>query len=205
MQDIFTGDASSTPTHLNVFGSQLVFACTISAAYGQEPCVFNPATGAATLVADMVPGPGNSNPGSFKEFNGKMYFSARTSAVATAPYELHVWDGASTPTLVYDSEPGQSGSPQVLTVLGSKLFMIAYHSAYGKELWVFDGSTMALALDETPGTGSKIPGGMTDFQSTLLVGYTDGLRTVGIRPSSTPSPSPSLTASSTASSSASGT
>ena len=60
------------------------------------------------LVADINPGPENSDPDGFTEFGGNLYFRASTAETGEELYRIEA--GSTTPTLVADINPGPGWS-----------------------------------------------------------------------------------------------
>ena len=75
------------PSELTVFGDKLYFRATINNLYGYELFVFDKDTQEITLVEDNMPGSIESYPSHFAEYEGKLFFSARSPGVG---HELHV-------------------------------------------------------------------------------------------------------------------
>ena len=88
----------------------------------------------ASFVADPDPLTSGSDPGQMTEFDGDLYFTAKTEALGR---ELYKTDGTEAGTvLVKDIIPGSSGSsPTNLTVVGGSLFFVA-----GSGIWKTDGT-----------------------------------------------------------------
>src|SRR5829696_4607107 len=76
-----------------------------------------------TLIADINPGPGNSDPADFTEFGGDLYF--RASAAETGR-ELYRLDGESGTLSLIDINPGvQDSIPREFTAFGGDLYFRA--------------------------------------------------------------------------------
>ena len=97
------------------------------------------------LLKDIWKGPASSNPRSFNEMNGKLYFTAKTWDYG---YELWVTDGTTEGTYMVkdiyfdylDSEP------YGMTVFRDKLYFIATSEDEGRELWVSDDTSEGTEL-----------------------------------------------------------
>ncbi len=115
------------------------------------------------LVKDINPSVGgyynsyplSSSPYNFKEFNGKLYFTANDGENGN---ELWVSDGTTAGTqLLVDIRPGSSNDGSYasnLTEFNDKLYFTANDGVNGNELWVSDGTTAGtqLLVDIRPGS-----------------------------------------------------
>jgi ELWxxDGT repeat protein len=129
--------------------------------------------GTISLVADINPNNGDSDPGEFKVFNDKLYFSAFDGIER----ELWVYDGSSTPEKVADINPGGSSFPSDLTVFNNKLYFSATDSSAGRELWVYDGAFTIARVEDINDTGDSLrllEGFLTVFKNKLYFSATDG-------------------------------
>jgi ELWxxDGT repeat protein len=86
------------------------------------------------LVADLVPGPGSSDPQGLTAAGGRLYFSAWDE-----PHGRELWtsDGTAAGTrLVDDIAPGAfSSAPMLLTPVAGRLFFTADDGLVGREPW----------------------------------------------------------------------
>lgn len=113
------------------------------------------------MVKDINP-TGNSEPGDFIEFKGKMYFRANDGVNDD---ELWVTDGTESGTKMLKNINAQWGSwPYKFTVMDDYLFFIADDSVNGEELWVTDGTEAGTRMvkDINP-TGDSNPGRYSGF------------------------------------------
>jgi ELWxxDGT repeat protein len=104
------------------------------------------------MVKDLVPGPANSNPATWVELNGAVYFIA---GATPATRKLWKTDGTEAGTTPVKDIP-QGG---VLRTANGLLFFRAYDDTYGVELWKSDGTeagTVRVA-DVNPGGGGSLP------------------------------------------------
>ena len=83
--------------------------------------------GTISLVADINPNNGDSDPGEFKVFNDKLYFSAFDGIER----ELWVYDGSSIPTMVADINDNGDSIPNGLTVFNNRLYFGVAHDQFG--------------------------------------------------------------------------
>jgi hypothetical protein len=139
LKDIGTGTNVTGPTNLKVAIGKLFFAQDVNSG---KALFASDGTSGGTLVAQY-----DVAPQWLTEYNGKLYFSAYTTANGR---ELWSSDGTQLGTqLLKDIEAGSgNGAPGALYVAGGKLFFTAFTSANGRELWVSDGTE--------PGTGMVI-------------------------------------------------
>jgi len=169
--DLATGPANSTPSELTVIDGKLYFSAEGNNAtdgnVGRELYVYDPASGEATLIADLAAGEEGSDPSSITALAGKVYFVAygNNTTDGEVGEELYVHDPVTGQTkLAADIFAGVDGSsPDQLTVAGGKLYFVAYGNDgtddIGRELYVLDPTTdeASLVADLNEGGGSSYP------------------------------------------------
>ena len=103
------------------------------------------------LAAEMEAGATGSSLYSAVTYNGKIYYSASTSATGR---ELFSFDGTNV-ELVADLNPGSAdglySSGGVIGVFNNKLFLKGDDGTTGFELYAYDGTSIDLIADVTPG------------------------------------------------------
>ncbi|MEZ5988818.1 MAG: hypothetical protein R3F30_06790 [Planctomycetota bacterium] len=109
----------------------------------------------------------------FAQIGPITYFSARTQASGT---ELWATLGTKASTqMVADLWPGKGNSdPAEMTVVGSLLFFVASDPTNGRELRVFNGTSVALVADIVPGIDGSDPSGLAALGSKLVFAADDG-------------------------------
>jgi ELWxxDGT repeat protein len=122
-----------------------------------------------SIVADIEEGAVGSNPDSLFVANGKLLFSATTTATGT---ELWTSDGTADGTvLVSDINVGAatSSSPKFFANLTGSIFFQATTETEGVEIWKTDGTTAGTTLfrDVNLGVNSSTPGPFTLLGETL--------------------------------------
>ncbi len=107
---------------------------------GRELWVYDAATGEASLVADIYPGPEGSWPTDSAVYDGRLFFAADGGETGR---ELWAFDAATGEAeLVADINPGPaSAHPQYLTVYDDRLFFNAVDPLFGSQLWAYDAQT----------------------------------------------------------------
>jgi len=110
---------------------------------------------AAQLVADVNPGPQDSDPGGFAELNGEIFFSAaiQSNNFGSPNKELWKTDGTASGTLlVKEIRSGPDGSnPGQFTNVNGTLFFVANDGIHGPELWKTDGTAVGtVAVTDNP-------------------------------------------------------
>ncbi|HSL82720.1 MAG TPA: hypothetical protein VLF66_08075 [Thermoanaerobaculia bacterium] len=113
------------------------------------------AAGAAAQVAELVPGPGGSNPHAFAVFQDQLYFAATTPETGE---ELFRFDG-STASLAADTYPGTDGGKIFgLTDFDGRLYFARSAPNGDQQVWRFDGTTAepVTAINAAPG---RVAGG----------------------------------------------
>lgn len=179
VKDIAPGTTDSGPEQLTAIGDLLYFSAGDQYAYNWDnrdrELWKSDGTEAGTVqVTDIAPGSGTSDPVAMTEFNGELYFRARSSG-----YNFELWkaDGAGAYSQVKEINPGSNGSyPSNFTKVGDRLFFNANNGTSGNELWVTDGTSEGTTQvgDLLPGSLSSSPEGLTSFNGLLYFSATDG-------------------------------
>jgi len=150
------GNFSSTsymqPGYLQAFGDKLIFSKDDSAGNGPdwEPWISDGSSSASKLK-DIWPGDGGSDFISCLEFNSKCYAEADDRSHGS---ELWVTDGTESGTHmvkdIYEGTDsynrGHGSVPTNLTIVGNKLFFIAFDTIQGISLWKSDGTENGTVL-----------------------------------------------------------
>ncbi|WP_168205895.1 ELWxxDGT repeat protein [Geobacter sp. FeAm09] len=152
---------------------------------GAEPYLVK--DGAVTLIKDINPGSGDSNPIGFTPLNGKICFFASDGT----NYGLWVTDGTAAGTTQVKTFQANnvdkaanatiakqiSGGPAELTAFNGKLYFAANDGTNGTELWVTDGTAtgtvMVKDINTTAGA-SSYPRSLAVMGSKLYFSATDG-------------------------------
>lgn len=97
---------------------------------GAELYRTNGTVGGTSLVKDINPGTGSSEPSKYFEFDGKLFFQTATSAGTNR--EIAYTDGTSAGTVEIDVFPGTTGSnPNYLTLFNGKYYFAASFQSSG--------------------------------------------------------------------------
>src|SRR5262249_8372533 len=118
------GSAGSDPSGFTLFNpngvQRLLFAA--SGPQGRELYQLD-TSGNVSLLFDVNPGPGSSDPVMLVEFSGKLYFSAFTPATGR---EAYVVNNGGNVSLIADLNPGPASSnPSALYQFASNLYFSA--------------------------------------------------------------------------------
>ena len=158
-----TGDAISpaqpfitNPWQMGLHRDELVFAAD-DGVHGFELWISDGTDAGTEMLADLNPGPGDSNPQHFTSFRNFAYFQAWSDQHGVELYRTNGTAGGT--GLVIDLEPGQSSSGAVpLTVVGDSLLLAAATAAEGMELWRTNGTGPGTRLvrDIRPGPDSSL-------------------------------------------------
>ena len=118
-----TGDSNLSP-----------IAETDNNSLGRELWISNGRVNGNTLLKDIHPGKGSSNPQGFTSVGAKTYFSADDGQSGE---ELWVSDGTEAGTfLLSDINPGpKDSSPRAITEVDGAIYFSAKTDRYGRELW----------------------------------------------------------------------
>jgi ELWxxDGT repeat protein len=136
------------PTQLTAMGNK-VFFWSNDGTDGRELWVSDGSAAGTTLVKDINPGPGDSDPGTNSNclavVGSTLFFAANDGVTGT---ELWKTDGTAAGTvLVKDINPGTNGSgPTSLTSFNGKVYFSADDGTNGRQLWVSDGTTDGTAM-----------------------------------------------------------
>ncbi|MCB2179572.1 hypothetical protein KQH54_00455 [bacterium] len=120
------------------------------------------------LVADIYPGPNSGNPSEFIEFQGNLNFKAN----GVNGYELYEYDGTDV-FLIDDIIPsGESFLPSDFAIFNNELYFSAFGQNtsgedVGRELFRYDGISVELVEDFTPGLASSSPMALTVYDGAL--------------------------------------
>jgi ELWxxDGT repeat protein len=155
-----------------------VFFANEEAAHGKELWVSDGTSMGTTMLKDIEPGLGASNPSNFYiDANGNyLYFTARTAAEG-----LELWrtDGTEAGTIMLsDIEPGAADSdPSILFKDGNLVYFSTLTTLYGYEIWVSDGTVAGTHLlkDIEPGNSNLYNiGGFIKWNSKVYFGVSLG-------------------------------
>jgi ELWxxDGT repeat protein len=179
VMDIAPGSTDSSPEGLTAIGDLLYFSAGDRYAYNWDDrnreLWKSDGTEAGTVqVTDIAPGSRTSDPYGMTEFEGEIYFRARSSG---HDYELWKVDDMGSSFLVKDIHPGSNASyPWNFTVVGDSLFFSANDGASGYELWATDGTTDGTkrVADIAPESESSSPEYLTPFNGYLYFSANDG-------------------------------
>jgi len=161
IQDINPGEQDGRPDRFIEYNGQLIFRATTEDS-GAELWISDGTEDGTRLLKDINPdsdfSAGNSNPGNFIEFDGRVFFSARAPGSGT---ELWVTDGTEDGTQLFkDIQEGEdNGAPRDFVIFQGQLWFTATTEAESSELWVSDGTEAGteLFLDINPGSGVGNP------------------------------------------------
>lgn len=151
------------PDNSLVVGNTYFFT-GLDQAHGRELWKSDGTAAGTQLVADLVPGAGDSDPQGFVQMNGILYFGAAG--------ELWRSDGTTAgTTAIFDESPFGSDVTQNIAVLGNKLLFTSYVNGQNTgQLWVSDGTaagtTMLTSFTPTGG-GDPAVMGLTTFDGAV--------------------------------------
>ncbi|MDT0294601.1 ELWxxDGT repeat protein [Mesonia ostreae] len=144
------------PKYLTVFNNQLIMNSVLneSNTYNRELFEFD---GTGLVLLKNIQNGGESNPYSFIEFNGSLYFAADGGSDGIEPW---VTDGTeSGTTQIADINFSSDGSNPFtnggIAVSNGKIILNAKDNPHGTELWGIDGTTNGTNLIKDIKTGSS--------------------------------------------------
>jgi trimeric autotransporter adhesin len=164
--DLAPGQDNGNPVNLRAFGGKLFFVPQNAGAGSGEIWTSDGTT--ASLLADIEPGSGRSDPAFLGQVGAFLLFSAKTSATGR---ELWRTDGTAAGTsLVTDIHSGTAdgvlrsdqGHVRALSAVssGGRVFFTADDGTHGEELWVSDGTAagtrMVKDVNPSPGGSSQL-------------------------------------------------
>lgn len=126
-----------------------------------------------SIVDDIIPGASGGNPGFLTAFNNALYFNAKDG---THGRELWMYNAQTTPSMVYDLNPGGSDGTAMgydvsnsYVVIGTNMYMTATNGVTGAELYQYNGSgNPVLAADiDTLAGGSSEPQALVAYNGKL--------------------------------------
>jgi ELWxxDGT repeat protein len=170
-------ESISTPTVVAV-GNQVLFAAGASQdPAGQELWASDGTTAGTTLVKDINPGPGDSNPDQLTYARGRLLFMADDGVTGRLPW---ISDGSAAGTLRLLNTPvfrptGNSGAANYFA-FGSGALFTADNGVTGSELWFTDGTAANTYLikDINPGSATSNPLWFVQLGSQVLFDADDG-------------------------------
>lgn len=128
-------------------------------------------TGALAQTPVRLTGIGSSgsDPKEFATYNGRLYFSAKTSTDGQEVYSTNATTVGTSLLKNINTDAGQGADPRDFTEYNGKLYFSATAGSSGRELWVTDGSASGTVLvkDIFPGGGSGDPKELTSCNGRL--------------------------------------
>ena len=140
IDDIFSGQTSSLPSHFTALDEKLYFTARDIDTPQRDLWVYDPEAAAAPLRLNLFPNDfiaGDTVPGNLISFDGKIYLTADEFGIGN---ELMVYDpqtGVLEPASDINAGPASSNPGSLTEALG-KLYFSADDGFNGRELWVFD-------------------------------------------------------------------
>ena len=124
-----------------------------------------------SLVKDINPGAGFSNPRQLTQVGNLVYFTATDGVNG-----IKLWKENGTAAGTVPLGPANS-NPQELTAVGSTLFFSATDATRGTELWKTNGTPAGTVLvrDIKQNAGSSFPSELTNVNGTLFFRADDGI------------------------------
>lgn len=183
VKDINTTEpGGSHPSNLTVVGNTLFFSASDGAAnHGTELWKTDGTEAGTVMVKDIWGGTTSSDPSSFFNFNGVLYFSAHADIPLMAgTAQLWKSDGTEAGTVVSFRAIYRGCCPANLTNFNGTLYYTFGVTMNGYELWMVNNSDgynhQAGSINSTdPGTSDAFPASLTVFNNQLYCSATDGI------------------------------
>jgi ELWxxDGT repeat protein len=145
-------------------------------ALGVEPWLLTGAPGGGSVILDINPGPGSSNPGTMVRAGNLVYFMASDGVHGS---ELWVTNGTAAGThMVEDITPGPfSTAWNWLAGIGDTLYFTPLAPGVGYELWVSDSTEAGTVMlkDINPGSAHSLPGPVVEFNGAVYFTANNGV------------------------------
>ena len=176
VKNIRSGPASSNPTSLTGFKSNLLFAAN-NGKKGTELWISGGDKSSTSLLKDINKGSEDSNPSGLSPYQSDVYFTADDGLHGA---ELWITDGSQKgTTLLADINPGAANaSPSDLTWIQKNLYFAASDGQHGRELWSYSPKTnnarMVVDLQTTGSSGSN-PGEITELNGQIVFAANDAI------------------------------
>lgn len=169
--DLNPGEASGNPSSLIEYAGELYFK-----GFGENSIQlysYNPDLDLITQRSDLSSGLAPDYPTIFQD---KLFFAGRLAS--NQGTELLFFDIATGETsLTEDLIPGSSSSsPRELTVFNDRLYFTIESEDFGREIWEYTDSTIAIISDIRPGVPGSSPDNLTLFNDKLYFTADDGSR-----------------------------
>ncbi|WP_232536114.1 hypothetical protein [Lacipirellula parvula] len=150
------------------FGGRLLVTAQGDASTGVELYEYN--DDSITLVDDVWPGNGSSEPRSFLELNGKVVFAATYGVSGDGQFEygLFDYDGVSVEQVPHDAGLSWSGANWPTEFNNNVYFTADGGPSVGFELFKYDGNVVTLVADIASGFQSSNPSDFTVFDGNLF-------------------------------------
>jgi ELWxxDGT repeat protein len=139
-----SGPNLESTVELTPMGGSLLFSASDDI-HGQELWTLDVAVGSASLLKDIVPGPGGSYPTAFTRVGNRTYFSVSTGPLGDG--ELWVTVGTPDGTVLVKRLAQGRSAPLELTAMGNRLYFVAPEGSVAADadlawqLWSSDGTS----------------------------------------------------------------
>jgi ELWxxDGT repeat protein len=178
-----TSDSSNPSNLIEVDGTLFFFATDGST--GTELWKSDGGTLGTQIVADINTGPNGSGPAPTAEVKDTLFFAASDPTNGLEPWKSDGGPLMGGTHLIADIRPGLAGSNPgffgLITEVGGAAFFSANDGSNGEELWRSDGgplgtgTRMVADINATAPNADSLPGGLLDFNGTLLFRANDGI------------------------------
>ncbi len=170
--DLSPGEDGSSPEEFIIYDGELYFTANLPG-LAVDLYSYNPITEEVTQRTDVN---GNLDPRHLAIYNDRLFFSGRLTSQSGA--ELLFYDAAmDTLRATEDLNPGSgSSSPRDLVAFNERIYFSAFTEEYGRELWTYNDTSLAIVADIWAGVPESEPNYLTLFNDKLYFSANDGTR-----------------------------
>lgn len=170
VSDINPGTSHSGIYGLIVVNNKMYFMAK-EPAYGRELYSYDGAS-APQRLSDLNPGSGDGFMyGELFYHNNALYFGGDDGITKTQLYKFDLT--TNTASLAATIAPGEHTKPDFYVLYGNNIYFTAETDLFGRELWVYDGTSATMISDMVPGSFGSSPSGFTIFNNRLYFSAAD--------------------------------
>lgn len=166
--DLNPGEGDSRPKGFTAYAGELYFNANVNPT-GLELYSYNPLTEMITQRTDVS---GSLGPEGLTVYKDKLFFSGFSSSQVNV--ELMYYDAATNELELTEDLTSGASNPRDLVVFNDKLYISTFTDTYGRELWEYNDTALAIVADIYSGVPSGDPTYLTLFNDKLYFSANDG-------------------------------